>query len=758
MYHSKASRSAEPGLFRYSLLVTLATLLFWQPVWAAGPPAPRVQSGSRPTANVSNDRSPAIRILITPEKYAKELLPEWAEPAEGSRNADWIVEIGGFSLSVLTNVGLYVGLSGILYVINAWHSDDKPSLIAGGLFAILLELGVFSWGGNIYSVMLTNTHTALQKKVKIRGWSPSDNTFKNIFQKKIRALAGDKRPPALEIKQDTDRSGTSPVAHLEVNANDDVGISNISMFFSDWVFTSTVETRGVTTYPASRFIPLVVGQNEIAVTAMDLYGRTTVEKISVFRTQGNPVETGLSVTPVRDGVMLHSAPNESSKSVQQVSKEEHFFLTDYVKGWYEVELPDQSRAWLGIKDGVVEGRVTNRPIPTSEPVEYPPLLSIESYSFEDESGDGFLDAGEGGQLTFRVRNEGKGPARAFNLDITPDRRGVRIGSEHLPREVPAGSVVDVSYRLIAEADVTSGSLAISAYASDNQAGSNSKEEIARVMLRARYSDIDLNPPQSRRKNPDGVAVIIGNRDYTQGQVYPVKFAIRDAETVKSYLTASMGFSDENIIYLENATLSQMQSVFGSQQYSSGKLHNLVYPNRSDVFVYYSGHGAPGSGTKESFLLPVDVAFTDAEKNGINISFLRQTLAELNARSVTLVVDACFSGLGAEGSLLGDVSGPQIVVKDPLLVFDKGASFFASKGDQVAYWYPLEKHGLFTYYFLQGLRGGADSNNDRSVTMSELGTYLESEIPFISRRLDHDPVQQPVITISNQLKSRELVKY
>ena len=39
----------------------------------------------------------------------------------------------------------------------------------------------------------------------------------------------------------------------------------------------------------------------------------------------------------------------------------------------------------------------------------------------------------------------------------------------------------------------------------------------------------------------------------------------------------------------------------------------------------------------------------------------------------------------------------------------------------------KEHGLFTYYVLKGLGGAADSNKDRKLTVSELGSYVQSNV-------------------------------
>jgi uncharacterized caspase-like protein len=42
------------------------------------------------------------------------------------------------------------------------------------------------------------------------------------------------------------------------------------------------------------------------------------------------------------------------------------------------------------------------------------------------------------------------------------------------------------------------------------------------------------------------------------------------------------------------------------------------------------------------------------------------------------------------------------------------------------------HGLFTYYLLEGLKGAADADGDRLVTVQELYAYVERQVVQRSR--------------------------
>lgn len=390
------------------------------------------------------------------------------------------------------------------------------------------------------------------------------------------------------------------------------------------------------------------------------------------------------------------------------------------------------------------------PGPAPAPVvrtSYPPLLSISDISFVDESNDGFLDAGEGGTLSFLIKNEGKGPANDLKINIQMDEEGISITPLEITKTIASNDSILVKYTLIANATIPTGEVTLEVSTLDRKTKSPAIPINYLFKTRGRLSDVDIEIPKGKKRNTNGIAVIIGNKDYTETGLYPVDYALLDAEIVKKYVLQTLRFKEDNIIYSPNATLSEMRSIFGSEGDSEGRLHNLIFPNKSDVFVYYSGHGAPGLENKKGYLLPVNVRGDDAQRNGYSLELLNQNLTQLPAKSVTLVVDACFSGQSEKGSLIPGASGPYIEVEDPLLQIPNGNSFFASKGDEMSSWFHEQKHSLFTYYFLKGLRGEADDNKDKKITAGELKKYLKENVPYKVRRLYSGRNQNPVITTS-----------
>jgi uncharacterized protein with WD repeat len=264
---------------------------------------------------------------------------------------------------------------------------------------------------------------------------------------------------------------------------------------------------------------------------------------------------------------------------------------------------------------------------------------------------------------------------------------------------------------------------------------------------AQLSDVDVDVPNGRMLNMDAVAVVIGNRDYTCTDVPAVQYAGSDARTIKQYLVDLLGYRGGNILYVENATGTDMRSLLGTQEFQ-GRLGNIVKPNVSDVCVYYSGHGAPDPNTGKGYFLPVDCCPNDVRLNGYPLETFYDNMVKLSPRSLTVVIDACFSGGSNDGMIIQHASPLSIEIENPAMLGSNRVQFSSSGGNEISSWYPEKKHSLFTYFFLKGLRGDADSNQDKKLTSQELFEYLSDPtqgVPYYARSIYNGRVQTPSIS-------------
>jgi len=237
--------------------------------------------------------------------------------------------------------------------------------------------------------------------------------------------------------------------------------------------------------------------------------------------------------------------------------------------------------------------------------------------------------------------------------------------------------------------------------------------------------------------PNDIAVVIGNANYNRkrGDIPDVVPAYADAEGVRRYVTQALGVLDGNVIFLKDASQAEFISVFGSKDNPRGRLHNWVMPGESNVYVFYSGHGAPGGGGK-AYLVPVDANTATIELNGYPLETLYQNLGKLPAKSITVILEACFSGAAQAGTVINNASPVYLKARVPPV--PANVTVVAAGGpDQIASWERDKSHGLFTKYFLKGMSGEADAaphgNGDGAVGLDELERYFTRTLTYFARR-------------------------
>lgn len=257
------------------------------------------------------------------------------------------------------------------------------------------------------------------------------------------------------------------------------------------------------------------------------------------------------------------------------------------------------------------------------------------------------------------------------------------------------------------------------------------------------SSVDNNIPKSSTTNPYRFALIIGNEDYASQQSdlnseINVDFARNDASAFREYAKSTLGIPEDNITFLLDGTSGKMQQAIAKM--------NLLVKNtggKADIFVYYAGHGLPDENTKEAYLMPVDVSGKNPSA-GIKLKDFYADLTQYPSKSVTVFIDACFSG-GARNQGLIAARGVKIKPKEEQLS-GKLVVFSASSGDQSSLPYKDKSHGMFTYYLLKKLQ---DSKG--KVSYLEMSDYLKENVGLKSVVINSKE-QNPQTNISPSAES------
>ena len=261
------------------------------------------------------------------------------------------------------------------------------------------------------------------------------------------------------------------------------------------------------------------------------------------------------------------------------------------------------------------------------------------------------------------------------------------------------------------------------------------------------SDIDVEIPKTSFENRDAIAIVIGNRDYKSKDIPAVDFAVNDAQSVKNYLINVLGYRDGNISISQIRQRQNFEAIFGTKENYKGRLYNYLKKGKSDIFIFYSGHGAPDPDSRQGYFVPVDADPQIIGITGYSLKQLYDNVAkiakDMKTPNVFIMVDACFSGVSEKGLLLKNASPITIEVENPIVKIPNAVVITSSSGTEVSSWYPEKGHSMFTYLFLKALKDEVEKGNG-TITVGEIFDTVVDEtegLPYYARRL-HSRIQTP----------------
>ncbi len=238
----------------------------------------------------------------------------------------------------------------------------------------------------------------------------------------------------------------------------------------------------------------------------------------------------------------------------------------------------------------------------------------------------------------------------------------------------------------------------------------------------RMMDFEENQ-QIQPENGKVWAVLVGIARYTH--MRSLKYTDDDAYRLHAFFKSPEGgaIADEQVRLLidEDATKKSIESTLASIAEKAGK---------DDVIIFYfSGHGLQGS------FLPHDY---DGAQNVVNHEDIKAILESSKAKGKMVIADACHSGsFGAKGETYGDIMNTYYSA------FSKSKGGFvlmlSSKAEETSIESNGLRQGIFSHFFIKGLKGSANFNKDEIVTVDELFKYVHNNVRFYTNKY-----QTPVI--------------
>lgn len=215
-----------------------------------------------------------------------------------------------------------------------------------------------------------------------------------------------------------------------------------------------------------------------------------------------------------------------------------------------------------------------------------------------------------------------------------------------------------------------------------------------------------NEKSVKGASPRIFAVVVGVADY-YGNLSDLNYSDDDATIFYRYLKQAfpteMEGGSSRLLLNRDATKANVI-----------KAIREVFSQSTDndfIIFYFSGHGSPG------YFCP-----TDYISQRIDHSEVKEMFRRSNAKYRLCIADACFSGSIGSGSTSEQSYVSTVDLKDARI-----AVIMSSKPSQTSMETASLKQGLFSYYLIKGLRGVADINNDRYVTVGELFIYVKKTV-------------------------------
>ncbi len=160
---------------------------------------------------------------------------------------------------------------------------------------------------------------------------------------------------------------------------------------------------------------------------------------------------------------------------------------------------------------------------------------------------------------------------------------------------------------------------------------------------------------------------------------------------------------------KNTTNAIITGKFVNKENFNTKLEAIVklaQPN-DKICIFYAGHGAPGELV---FYQGLSYKYTD----------LMKVLSQAKTKNIFCFIEACYSG--SIRQLMKDASKNEV---NPVFIV-------SSREDETSGALRFTENGFFSLALTKALRGKADANNDKKLTVQEIYKYVYNDV------IDHDP--------------------
>ena len=378
----------------------------------------------------------------------------------------------------------------------------------------------------------------------------------------------------------------------------------------------------------------------------------------------------------------------------------------------------------------------------------PPKMIVADFAVSNEFNTHYMPKNEVVGLTIRVQNVGEGDTESVSLNIKENRTYSTpdfTGRMTLPA-FDSGDYMDIEIPIMTAEENCTVTIELTDYL-----GRTAEQRINLETMRNYRSpleltiqdigsedveyypdelgeiDVDRQIPLGR-KNPNGIAIIIGTQDYDDKNYPELKYATRDRDVIRKYFSKSFGLSDFQML---PSKPWQMEGGPSGEEYEmifdpyQGDLRKRVisaekYSDMEDIniYVYYRGYGEWVNG--KPLLIPKDAKF-DRHVTKYPLEEMVNNLSTLSVlssiKTITILLDITYINPEESAGLIWDF--PELSEKICILN--------ACSNGETSQIFNDKKHSFFTYSLLKGLSGSAGDENN-IIDLGEITEYVYKSIP------------------------------
>ena len=202
------------------------------------------------------------------------------------------------------------------------------------------------------------------------------------------------------------------------------------------------------------------------------------------------------------------------------------------------------------------------------------------------------------------------------------------------------------------------------------------------------------------------AVIVGIADYAGDSKSDLTYTVRDAQLFCDFLMSQEGgkVPADHIYILKDSKASKANILFYTR-----KLFAKAGEDDRVIF-FFSGHGSAG------YLLPYDAILSSS--NWLSYEEVKSLFRCAKAKTKLMYADACYSG-DFKNTFTKKVRNKNISVRrssDIAIMLSCGDNQYSMETSSL-------RQGVFSYFLVKGLKGAADRDSNKLITIQELFYYV-----------------------------------